>query len=65
MFYNHILWSNALVYCSDIAEWELRSSDRRAETVFQIFFQPEKIQMKQLNDKVNFTLRRCQTGGKI
>ena len=46
---------------SDIAKWELRSSDRRAaNSVPNIFFKMEKIQMKQLNDKVNLAVRRGQ-----
>ncbi|XP_060561861.1 uncharacterized protein LOC132721554 [Ruditapes philippinarum] len=52
---------------SDIAKWELRSSDRRAaNSVPNIFFKMKKIQMKQLNDKVNLAVRRCQfEGGKL
>ena len=50
------------VYYSDIAKWELRSKDRRAaNSVPNIFFKLKKIQMKQLNDKVNLAVRRCQT----
>ena len=46
---------------SDIAKWELRSSDRRAaNSVPNIFFKMKKIQMKQLNDKVNLAFRRGQ-----
>ena len=51
------------VYYSDIAKWELRSVDRRAaNSVPNIFFKLKKIQMKQLNDKANLAVRRCQTG---
>lgn len=50
---------------SDIAKWELRSSDRRAaNSVPNIFFKMKKIQMKQLNDKVNLAVRRGQFHGK-
>ena len=46
---------------SDIAKWELRSSDRRAaKSVPNIFFKMKKIQMKQLNDKVHLAVRRGQ-----
>jgi hypothetical protein len=51
------------VHYSDIAKWELRSRDRRAaNSVPNIFFKHKKIQMKQLNDKANLAVRRCQTG---
>ncbi|MCG7875518.1 MAG: AAA family ATPase [Candidatus Thiodiazotropha endolucinida] len=51
------------VHYSDIAKWELRSQDRRAaNSVPNIFFKLKKIQMKQLNDKANLAVRRCQTG---
>ena len=51
------------VHYSDIAKWELRSQDRRAaNSVPNIFFKLKKLQMKQLNDKVNLAIRRCQTG---
>ena len=50
------------VHYSDVAKWELRSQDRRAaNSVPNIFFKLKKIQMKQLNDKVQLALRRCQT----
>ena len=51
------------VYYSDVAKWELRSKDRRAaNNVPNIFFKLKKLQMKQLNDKANLAIRRCQTG---
>ena len=50
------------LHYSDIAKWELRSYDRRtANSVPNIFFKLKKIQMKQLNDKVNPAVRKCQT----
>ena len=51
------------LHYSDIAKWELRSYDRRAANsvpVPNIFFKLKKIQMKQLNDKVNLAVRKCQ-----
>ncbi|XP_069139395.1 uncharacterized protein [Argopecten irradians] len=54
------------VHYSDIAKWELRSVDRRAaHSVPNIFFKLKKIQTKQVSDKVNLALRRCQSEGKI
>ena len=51
------------LHYSDIAKWELRSHDRRAaNSVQNIFVKLKKIQMKQLNDKVNLAVRKCQTG---
>jgi hypothetical protein len=53
------------VHYSDIAKWELRCVDRRAaQSVPNIFFKLKKIQMKQINDKVQLALRRCKTDGK-
>ena len=50
------------VHYSDIAKWELRSIDRRAANcVPNIFFKLKKLQMKQLNDRAFFAVRRCQT----
>ncbi|XP_053405183.1 uncharacterized protein LOC128558914 [Mercenaria mercenaria] len=53
------------VHYSDIAKWELRHFDRRAaNSVPNIFFKLKKIQMKQVNDKVNLAVRRCQIDGR-
>ncbi len=53
------------VHYSDIAKWELRSVDRRAaQSVPNIFFKLKKIQLKQISDKVNLALRKCNTKGK-
>ena len=52
------------VHYSDIAKWELRSRDRRAaNSVPNIFFKLKKLQMKQLSDKVNLAVGRCQVDG--
>ena len=53
------------VHYSDIVKWELRSVDRRvAHSVPNIFFKHNKLQMKQISDKVNLTIRRCKSKGK-
>ena len=53
------------VHYSDIVKWELRSVDRRAaQSVPNIFFKHKKLQMKQINDKVNLAVRRCKKKGK-
>ena len=50
---------------SDIVKWELRSVDRRAaQSVPNIFLKHKKLQMKQINDKVNLAVRRCKDKGK-
>ena len=49
------------VHYNDIFKWELRSVDRRAaQSVPNIFFKHKKLQMKQINDKVNLAIRRCK-----
>ena len=56
---------SVLVYYSDIVKWELRSVDRRAaQSVPNIYFKHKKLQMKQISDKVNLTIRRCKNKGK-
>ncbi|CAC5400691.1 unnamed protein product [Mytilus coruscus] len=53
------------VHYTDIVKWELRSMDRRvAQSVPNIFFKLKKIQLKNISDKVNLALRRCQSEGK-
>ncbi|XP_063442198.1 uncharacterized protein LOC134722507 [Mytilus trossulus] len=53
------------VHFTDIVKWELRSMDRRvAQSVPNIFFKLKKIQLKNISDKVNLALRRCQSEGK-
>ncbi|CAC5376928.1 unnamed protein product [Mytilus coruscus] len=53
------------VHYTDIVKWELRSMDRQvAQSVPNIFFKLQKIQLKNISDKVNFALKRCQTDGK-
>ncbi|XP_071176458.1 uncharacterized protein [Mytilus edulis] len=53
------------VHYTDIVKWELRSMDRRVEqSVPNIFFKLKKIQLKNISDKVNLALRRCQSEGK-
>ncbi|CAC5391861.1 unnamed protein product [Mytilus coruscus] len=53
------------VHYTDIVKWELRSMDRRvAQSVPNIFFKLKKIQLKNISDKVNLALRRCQSDGK-
>ena len=53
------------VHYSDIVKWELRSVDRRsAKSVPNIFFKHKKLQMKQISDKVNLSIRRCKRKGK-
>ncbi|XP_069110077.1 uncharacterized protein [Argopecten irradians] len=50
---------------SDLSKWELRSVDRRAaSSVPNIFFKLNKIQRKQVADKVNLALRRKKNDGK-
>ena len=52
------------VHYSDIVKWELRSVDRRAaQSVPNIFFKHKKLQMKQISDKVNLAVRRCNKRG--
>ncbi|PJE78258.1 ATP-dependent RecD-like DNA helicase [invertebrate metagenome] len=49
---------------SDLAKWELRSVDRRAAaSVPNIFFKLNKIQRKQVADKVNLAIRRKKSDG--
>ena len=44
-----------------IVKWELRSVDRRAtQSVPNIFFKHKKLQMKQISDQVNLSVRRCK-----
>ncbi|CAC5416131.1 unnamed protein product [Mytilus coruscus] len=53
------------VHYTYIVKRELRSMDRRiAQSVPNIFFKLQKIQLKNINDKVNLALRRCQSDGK-
>ena len=53
------------VHYSDIVKWELRSVySRVAESVPNIFFKHEMLQMKQISDKVNLAIRRCKNKGK-
>ncbi|CAC5394741.1 unnamed protein product [Mytilus coruscus] len=53
------------VHYTDIVKWELRSMDRRvAQSIPNIFFKLKKIQLKNISDKVNLALRRCQSEGK-
>ncbi|XP_076081165.1 uncharacterized protein LOC143052085 [Mytilus galloprovincialis] len=53
------------VHFTDIVKWELRPMDRRvAQSVPNIFFKLKKIQLKNISDKVNLALRRCQSEGK-
>lgn len=53
------------VHYSTICKWELRSADRRAAcSIPNIFFKLKKLQIKQIQDKVNFTMRKCQMDGK-
>ena len=53
------------VHYSDICKWELRSKDRRvAMCVPNLFFKMKKLQLKQINDKIGLSIRRCKTSGK-
>ena len=51
------------VHYSDIVKWELRSVDRAAQSVPNIFIKHKKLQMKQISDKVNSAVRRCKRRG--
>ena len=52
------------VYYSDICKWELRCYDRRvASCVANLFFKLKKVQLKQVSNKVNLVMRRCQKKG--
>ena len=53
------------VHYSDICKFELRHVDRRvAQSVPNIFFKLKKLQMEQVVNKVNITVRRCKSKGK-
>ncbi|CAC5416158.1 unnamed protein product [Mytilus coruscus] len=53
------------VHYTYIVKRELRSMDRRiAQSVPNIFFQVTENSVKNINDKVNLALRRCQSDGK-
>lgn len=50
---------------STICKWELRSLDRRAAcSIPNLFFKLKKLQIKQIQDKVNLAMRKCQNEGK-
>lgn len=52
------------VHYSTICKWELRSNDRRAAcSVPNIFFKLKKLQIKQIQDRVNLAMRNCQLNG--
>lgn len=52
------------VHYSTICKWELRSVDRRAAcSVPNIFFKLKKLQIKQIQDRVNLAMRKCQLNG--
>ena len=47
---------------STIAQWELRSQDRRAAmSVPNIFYKLKKLQIKQIQDSACISLRKCKT----
>ena len=49
------------IHYSDICKAELRSVDRRcALSVPNMFFKLKKLQMKQISDRVNVSLKRCK-----
>ena len=50
---------------STIAKWELRSKDSRAAmSVPNIFYELKKLQIKQIQESVCISLRKCKTKGK-
>ena len=50
---------------STIAKWELRCQDRRAaQSVPNLFYKLEKLQIKQIQDTASISLRKCKTKGK-
>lgn len=52
------------VHYSTICKWELRSADRRAAcSIPNIFFKLKKLQIKQIQDRVNLAMRKCQLNG--
>ena len=52
------------VHYSTICKWELRSQDRRvAQSVPNIFYKLKKLQIKQIQNSVCISLRKCKTKG--
>ena len=53
------------VHYSTVCKWELRSQDRRvAQSVPNIFYKLKKLQIKQIQNSANISLRKCKTKGK-
>lgn len=53
------------LHYSSICKWELRNVDRRvAMNVANIFFKLKKLQIKQIQDKVSLSVRKCKFEGK-
>ena len=54
-------------FYSDICKWEMRSYDRRAAlSIPNLFFKVQKMQIKQIQDKVSLAMRKCSSdGGKV